>query len=403
MMVRLLVPLAWRNLWRNPRRTIITLLVVSVGLWSILTLSVVLEALSASSRNTTLQVMTGEGQIHAPGYRDDPTAAHRMAPPSQRLARVLSSADRYVARVRLSAIVQSEYKTLPVTLVGVTPLAERRISVIPGQIVTGHYLNGPNDAGLVLGRNLAKRLKTRIGKRVVVMTENADGRLAERAFRIVGLFAGSVRAEDEFVFTGIVPAQAFTGMGNQISEISFFATSDSALPGVIAALRKAASQLDVQSWQELAPLPYAVSAYVDLIILIWIFIAVSLVTMGIVNTQLMAVFERTREFGLLQALGMRPIWVLLEVALETMWLNSIAVAVAVGAAIGLVQSFPDLDLGFLARGAEIFGGDHLLHLHVSVGNFVRYSLIIWLLGVIATLWPARRASKVSPVKAMGRT
>ena len=308
------MPLAWRNLWRNPRRTIITVLVVSTGLWSVLTLAVVLEALSASSRDTTLKLMTGEGEIHAIGYRDDPTAAHRMRPPGAGLARMLHNPDvaSFATRVRVSAIIQSEYKTLPVTLAGVVPADERKMSVIPSQIAAGRYLNGPGDSAIVLGRDLATRLKTRVGKRVVVMTQSANGQLAERSFRVVGLFAGPLRAEDEFVFTGIQTAQVFTGIGNDISEIAFNATNDAALPGLINALHRTAPNLDVQSWKELAPLPFAVSAYVDLILVIWLGIAVSLVTSGIVNTQLMAVFERTREFGLLQALGMRPRLVLLE-------------------------------------------------------------------------------------------
>lgn len=403
--LRLLLPLAWRNLWRNPRRTVITLLVVSVGLWSILALAVVLEALSASSRDTTLKLMTGEGQIHAQGYRDDPTIAHVMSPPDRGLAKMLRTpaVQAYAMRVRVSAIVQSEYETLPVTLVGATPADERKISVIPAQITSGRYLRAPDDTAIVLGRDLARRLKTRIGKRVVVMSENGDGHLAERAFRVVGIYTGSRRAEDEFVFTGIRTAQTFTGIGDKISEIAFDSNDRTRLPDLIAELRRAAPNLDVQSWQQMAPLPYAVSAYVDLILAIWLGIAVSLVTLGIVNTQLMAVFERTREFGLLQALGMRPRLVLLEVALESMWLNSLGIAVGAAFAVASVGAFPNgLDLGFLARGAEIFGGGHLIHPRVVVTEFVFYSLLVWSLGVLATLWPARRASKVSPIEAMGR-
>ena len=403
--IRLLISLAWRNLWRNPRRTVITLLVVSVGIWSTLSLSVVLDALAVGSRNTTLKLMTGEGQIHARGYGSDPTAAHAMSPPTGRLGRVLAGSDlqSYATRVRVSAIIQSERRTLPVTLVGVMPDAERAISVIPSQLAAGRYLTGPTDTGIVLGRNLVRRLKTKLGKRVVLMTQRADGGLAERAFPIVGEYTAPLRAEDEFVFTGLSTAQSTTGMGHRISEIAFFATSDKALSRAVTHLRLAAPGLDVQSWKTLAPLPFAVSAYVDLILAIWIGIAVSVVTLGIVNTQLMAVFERTREFGLVQALGMKPRWVLYEVALETMWLNTIGVMVGIGAAVIFVHAFPHgLDLGVLARGAEIFGGDRTLHLRVEFAEFARYSFIVWGLGVTATLWPAWRASKVNPIEAMGR-
>lgn len=403
--LRLLLPLAWRNLWRNPRRTVITVLVVSVGLWSILVFAVLLSAWSDSSRDTTLKLMTGEGQIHHMGYRDDPTVAHRMAPPAGALAKILASpaVTGFAPRVRISAIVQSEYKTLPMTLAGVVPADERRLSVIPTDIAVGHYLDGPRDTGIVLGRNLAKRLKTRVGKRVVVMAQDKNGKLAERAFRVVGLFTANQQTEDEFAFTGIETAQAFTGIGQDISEIVFDAASDETLPSLLANLRKAAPGLDIQSWKTLAPMAYAVSTFFNEFVMMWLWVMFALMAIGIVNTQLMAVFERTREFGLLQALGMRPRLVLFDVALESGLLIGIGVLFGIVLAAISVHAFPEgIDLGFLGRGAELVGAGRILYPRVNAPDFVLYSTIVWGLGVIAALWPARRASKVSPVEAMRR-
>jgi ABC-type lipoprotein release transport system permease subunit len=403
--LQLLLPLAWRNLWRNRRRTVITLLVVTVGLWSILTFAVLVRAWAESSRDTTLRLMTGEGQIHAPGYRDDPTIDHRMATPSAALLRELRSAsvEAFAQRVRVSVVVQSEYKTLPMTLVGVTPREEHGMSVIPAQITSGRYVSSPDDIGIVLGRHLAERLKTRVGKRVVVLATATDGHLAERAFRVAGLFAATRAAEDEFGFTGIRTAQAFTAMGTDISEIAFDSAGEQALPGVIAALRTAAPALDVQSWKELAPLSYAVSSFFNEFVSWWLWIMFTLMAIGIVNTQLMAVLQRTREFGLLQALGMRPHLVLMEVALESMLLIGIGVLAGALLALATVRAFSGgVDLGFLARGAEMIGAGHILYPRVDPGDFVLNSILVWTLSVLATLWPARRASKIAPVVAMGR-
>ncbi len=403
--LRLLLPLAWRNLWRNPRRTVITLLVVMVGLWSILTFAVLARAWAESSRDTTLRLMTGEGQIHAAGYLDDPTVDQRMPPPNADLLRQLQSpaVDAFALRVRVSAIVQSEYETLPATLVGVTPREERGMSVIPAQITDGHYLSGPEDIGIVLGRNLAKRLKTRVGKRVVLMATATDGHLAERAFRVIGLFGATRAAEDEFAFTGIRTAQAFTAMGSDISEIAFDAANEHELPALTARLLAAAPGLDVQTWKDLAPLAYAVSTFFTEFVTMWLWIMFTLMAIGIVNTQLMAVLQRRREFGLVQALGMRPHLVLLEVALESMLLIGVGVIAGALLALATVQAFSGgLDLGFLARGAEILGAGHVLYPRVNTRDFVLDSLIVWVLSVLATLWPARRAARVSPVEAMSR-
>lgn len=404
-LLRLLGPLSWRNLWRNPRRTVITVLVVGIGLWSILIFAVLLRAWSTSSRDTTLKMMTGEGQIHAAGYLDDPTSAHRIPPPAGRLAQALNSpvVAAWTPRVRVSAIVQSEYKTLPITLAGVVPASEKKLSDIPKDIAEGRYLNGPQDAGIVLGRNLVKRLKTRLGKRVVVMAQDANGKLAERAFEVVGIYAASQQAEDEFAFTGLRPAQALTATGGDISEIAFDAQSDEALPQLLADLKTAAPKLDIQSWKTLAPLAYAVSTFFNEFVMMWLWMMFTLMAIGIVNTQLMAVFERVREFGLLQALGMRPRLILYEVTLESTLLIGVGVAFGIVLATATVQAFPrGIDLGFLGRGAELVGAGRVLYPRIDVGDFILYSAIVWVAGVVATLWPARRASKISPVEAMSR-
>ena len=402
--LRLLLPLAWRNLWRNPRRTIITLLVVGVGLWSILTFSVLLKAWSVSSRDTTLKLVTGEGQIHATGYLDDPTVAHRMAPPTGKLERILTSPaiKARTERLRVSAIVQSEYKTLPMTLMGTDPAHERRISILPDRVREGRYLKGADDPGIVLGRNLAHRLKTRVGKRVVVMAQDENGKLAERAFQVIGLYAAPQRTEDEFAFTGLRTAQAFTGIGKDITEIAFVTQDNADIASVVKQLKSAAPDLDIQSWKTLAPLSYAVSTFFNEFILMWLWIMFALMAIGIVNTQLMAVFERIREFGLLQALGMRPHLVLMEVALESALLIGVGVGAGILISVLSVHAFSGgINLGFLGRGAELVGAGHILYPKVDAGDFALYSLIVWALGVIATLWPARRASRVSPVEAMG--
>jgi ABC-type lipoprotein release transport system permease subunit len=404
--LRLLGPLAWRNLWRNPRRTLLTMIVVSVGLWSILSFAALLHAWSQSSRDTTLKLLTGQGQIHAPGYLDDPSVARRMTPPDGALAAVLRSnaVSAWGTRVRVPAIVQSEYRTVPITLLGVEPASERRLSTLPDQVVQGRYLGNAADPGIVLGQHLAQRLKTRLGKRVVVMAQGADGGLAERSFRVVGLFGGAMQAQDQYAFSGQAPVQTLLGIGSNISEITVFAGSSEALPTTLAALRRAAPGLDVKSWKQLAPLPYAVSTFFDDFVAMWLGIMFVLMAIGIVNTQLMAVFERTREFGLMKALGMTPRLVMLEVALESALLVGVGVGLGFAAAVGTVAAFHNgLNLGFLARGAELLGAGHVLHPHVNVAEFVGYSLVVWALGAAAALWPAWRAARADPVEAMGQT
>jgi ABC-type lipoprotein release transport system permease subunit len=402
-MIGLLAPIAWRNLWRNPRRTLITLLVVAIGVWSILTFDVMLKAFATNSRETTLRLLTGEAQIHAPGYLEDPSVARRMSMPDGTLRHTLDSppVGAWAPRVRVPAILQSEYRTRSVTLLGVSPANERKVSDLPTQVVVGRYLSDDRDSGIVIGRDLAEKLKTRIGKRVIVMVQAEDGHLEETSFTIVGLFGGAKGAQDEYAFTSLRSAQGILGIGNDVSEISLFGADPEQLDKVVAALKSAAPGLDIQPWTTLSPMAYTIETFSQTYVGIWLMVMFVLMAIGIVNTQLMAVFERTREFGLLQALGMRPRLIVLQVTLESALL--IGLGVLAGVVLMLLTVVPllgGLDTGFLAAGMELIGAGQVLYPHIDPAAAARSCLIVWLLGVAAALWPARTAANAEPVTAM---
>ena len=404
--IALLAPIAWRNLWRNPRRTLITLLVVAVGVWSILVFDVMLKAWTSSSKEASLRTLTGEVQIHATGYLDDPNIVHRMAAPDGTLLHVLNSpaVDGWAPRVRVPAVIQSEYRTRSITFLGVSPQSEKKLSDLPSQIVKGRYLRGDTDIGIVIGRDLVEKLKTRLGKRVIVMAQAADGHLAEASYTIVGEFDAPIPAQDEFTFTGLHTAQRMLGIGGDVSEIALDGAKTVPLDGIVAALKHAAASRDVEAWTTLVPLAAMMETFSQSYIFVWLMIMFVLMAIGIVNTQLMAVFERTREFGLLQALGMRPGLILLQVAVESALLIGIGVLVGVALMFATLIPFRNgLDLGFLAAGSEMYGAGGVLYPQLDLADAIRFSLIVWVLGIGAALWPARTAAKTDPVVAMAES
>jgi len=404
--VGILLPLAWRNLWRNRRRTLITLLVVGVGVWSILCFNALLRAWADSTLTGSLKNMTGEAQIHAPGYLDDPDMQKSFAPPAADLAAVLNgdSVARWAPRVRTPAIVRSEYKTLPVTLTGVVPDREQDVSFIADAVGPGRQLAGPGDDGVLLGRHLADRLKTGLGKRVVIMANDVNGKLAERGARVVGIFSASRPMEDGFVFTGLEAAQAFLNAGNRLSEISLMTARDANLDEVLANLKAVAPKLDIEGWPDLEPMTKGIHDLTHGFVVIWLWVMFVLIAIGVVNTQLMAVFERIREFGLLQALGFRPGWVLMEVLLEAVQIVGLGVALgALSAALTIFALHDGLSLSGLARGADFLGMERVLYPRLAPSEFITTILLIWPLGVLTALWPARRAARFDAVEAMRST
>ena len=395
--------LAWRNLWRNPRRTGITRAVVAIGVWSILTFDVLMKAFADGSRQEALRFLTGEGQIHAPRYLDDPDVSRRLPAPAGALLATLRSpaVAAWAPRVRVPAVIQSEYRTRAITLVGVAPAAEPKVSDVPSEIAEGRYLSGDADPGIVLGRDLAQRLKTRVGKRVIVMSAAADGRLASNGYVVVGLFANTQGAEDQFAFTGLATARGQLGVGTDVSEICFDAGAGATLDDAVAALKRAAPGADVQSWRTLEPLAYTIETFSKSYTGVWLSIMFVLMAIGIVNTQLMAVFERTREFGLMQALGMKPRQIIWQVTAESALL--IGLGVVVGGLLMVATIAPlsgGVDLGGFAAAMSMVGMRSMLYPRIDPTDVVVFSLIVWALGIGAALWPARTAARTDPALAM---
>jgi ABC-type lipoprotein release transport system permease subunit len=404
--LKILFPFAWRNLWRNKRRTFITLAVVAVGLWSILVFNAVLIGWSDSMLVSSLKNMTADAQIHAPGFRDDPDIQHSFAKPTGQLAQLLDakSIKAWAPRVRTPAIIQSEYKTLPVTLVGIDPQREAGISFIADARIQGHMLKDARDDGVLLGRHLAEHLKTRVGKRIVIMANDADGKLRERGARVIGIYAAEPRIEDAYLFTGLQPAQDFLHADGLLSEIALMTPTQLQLTPVLQQLRQSAPQLDIADWAELQPMTKGMSDITEGFVYVWLWVMFVLIAIGVVNTQLMAVFERTREFGLLQALGFRPSWVKLEVILEAMQIIGFGVLLgAVSAYLTIQATQGGISLGGLSAGADFLGMERELYPRLDSTEFITTVIVIWGLGVATAWWPAHRAAKFDAIEAMRST
>lgn len=403
---RLLYALAWRNLWRNTRRTVLILFAIAFGTWSILAFTALLQAWSASSIDVALQDMTGQGQIHARGYLDDPGAARSMPPAAGKLEAMLDAPAvmHWAPRVTVPSAIQSPYQTMPVTMIGIDPRREHGLSFIASAVHQGKNLAGRESQGLLLGRELAKRLHARVGQRVVLMAQQADGSLAERGFRIIGLFSASPQVEKHDVFVGLDQAQSMLGLGTNITGIAFDLHRLHAVGAYVQRLQQAAPGLDIQTWETLRPMTKAMTQLSDAFIDVWIVIMFVLMAFGIVNTLLMSLHERVRELALLQALGLRPRAVFGQVAIESALV--IALGILMGMLLGgltLLVFHNGLDLGFLARGAEWFGAGRVLYPRFDAVQFLGIGGLVWILGVVASLLPVWRMVRQVPVEAISRS
>ncbi len=402
----LLLTLAWRNLWRHRGRTAAILFALALGVWSM----VALAALSRGSLEGQLQKaignLTGHIQIHAPGYRDDPVIEHRMAAPDAALIAALSdpAVRAWAGRVRLPAVIASERESVGVTLVGIEPQREQGLSFIATAVSEGRYLDSPQDNGLLIGRKLADRLETALGRRVVVMSQDVNNQVSDRGFRVVGIFDAEPEAiETAFAFVGRATAQHMLGMDNALSEVVLRGENRNYLDPQLRALRAAAPDLDIEPWTVVEPLLTLTEKIVNVILVIWYAIVFAAMSFGLVNTMLMAIFERTREFGLFQALGMPPSHILGQVLVESFILIVIALVFGNLGALLTVHALKDgLDLSAFARGMEYFGVSPVIYPALSLEDITIANTLVAVLGLLASLYPAWRAARHVPIEAITR-
>jgi len=303
-------------------------------------------------------------------------------------------------------------------LVGIDPAQEQGLSFIADAdaVTEGRYLESIDDKGIILGRKLVERLETRLGKRVVLMSQNRYNEIAERGFRVVGIFdAKTEDVETQFAFVGRRVAQKMLGMQDNISELAVLGQDRDELDNLVQKLRVAATEelatteekqekLDIQPWPTLNPLVKIMVNVFEGFLLIWYVVVFIAMAFGLVNTLLMAVFERTREIGLFQALGMKPRWIVGQVLFESSFL--LAIGLTVGNLMGwatLVLTADGLDFSRWAAGYEMAGLSSLIYLVLSTADIVIANVLVISLGLIASLYPAWRAARYVPVEAITRT
>lgn len=399
--------LAWRNLWRNRRRTWLTASAIAFS--SALLVFMITIQLGAYDMfiDTSLRLGTGALQVQRPGYQEKPQM-HATLADGQALAARLRAAGGWgvAARGNGFALVTAGHRSYGVPVIGVDPAEEGRVSILPSRVVEGRFLSGLSAQEIVIGRVLARKLKVALGDELTLLGAGKDGSIAAAVLPVVGFFeSGMPEIDRAFTLIPLATFQDLYSMGSDVHAIVIAGLPLEQVEPVMAEVRRLlppGQPYDVLGWQRLIPgLQQLIEAdtiqnwftYVVLIVI---------VTFSILNTFLMAVLERTREFGLMLALGATPLRIGAMVMLESTLLTLTGLALGIGLG-GAVTGYFHVH-GFTFPGMEElyaqYGMPGVLYPKMSFVTFTLGPAVIFAFTLAAAVIPALRIRRLQPVQAL---
>jgi ABC-type lipoprotein release transport system permease subunit len=398
--------IAARDLGRNRRRTILTVLAVGIGLALLVFTAGLMEGAIEGALANNIRLQTGHLQIRAATYEEEKTSLEweDLLEDPQALARQIQALDQVQVATPVlwaSGILGTREEAVGVRVFGIEPLSEAQAPFREG-LVAGQFLEPDDRSGILLGKRLADSLDLTVGQDVSLLVNTSDEQPDEARFTIRGLYTSGVPSYDEAtVFLPLAKAQAFTRTPGRASAIFVLLHERDSAETVAAAL--SAPQYSVPTWQKLNELLlHAVEMSAGMMSLIYI-IVLAVVAVVIANTLLMAVFERTREMGILSAVGMKGRQILLMFLLEAGTLAVLGIVAGLvlgGAIVAYVGTVGwDIDAAAAATSASM-GYGKTIYTQMAWSDVLSLSVAAFVITLLASLYPAWFAARLEPIDAL---
>ena len=402
----LLLKLAFRNIFRQRRRSLLTALSLAGGY----ILCVFSFSLSEGSYNSAISFFildhTGHIQIHQDDYLLRPKI-HKTIDDPQRLSELLDANDEIIShtlRVFAPAISYSDTDNAPTRVIGVALERERNTSTLGVKISAGEYIDDTLDAegyySAMIGAGIANSLKIGLGDELILISQGADGSIANDIYIVRAIVGDRSSPDRATVFLPLIAAQEFLSMVDSVHEISILLQDDGAARSVATSLQEQLPELTVAPWQVVESTFYQSMQTDKQGNVFFMGFIVFIVFVGVLNTVLMSVLERTREFGVLKAIGSRPFKIALMITCETILLASFSLIAGLLVSVPFTAWFSSV--GFeLAEPMDI-GGIVMSHItgEMSLYVFGAPLLLIIFFAIIISIPAGIRAARISPTEAM---
>jgi ABC-type lipoprotein release transport system permease subunit len=396
--------MAWRNLWRYRRRTLVTIGAMTLALLTMVLYTSLVEGYLRDLERNIVDIELGDIQIFAPEYYDNPSIYTRIDDPARVVAALGDRDLRAAARLIGGGLAAAEEASAGVIVKGLDVGQDARVSEIGTHIDRGRWLDADDPQGVVVGNRLAYTLGVEPGDELVLLGQATDGGIANDLYTVRGVLRRiSDDADRGGVFMTERAFRDFFVLPDGAHQIMVRRPDERDLAAAVSDVRNVAGALDVRSWRDLQPiLAMFLESTRGLIVIVFLVIYV-VVAILIINAMLMSVFERIRELGVLKALGVGPGHVLALILMEGGFQTAIAIVVALTLSVPGLAYLGDHGLDLSGLGGMSVAGialDPVWRGVVTPWTIVGPVVTLVCIVAVSVLYPALKAARISPVDAM---
>lgn len=401
--------MAWRNIWRNRRRTILLVCAMSAGLVGVLFMVGLMNGWLQEMVNSSVRTYEGHVKILGRGYHDNPIIEHSMDPwPALQAALDEDPRVRaWARRVVVPALLSTPTHSTVVNIIAVDPAKEALVSTARDAVSEGAFLSAARPNQVLVGRRLAEKAGLDVGKKLVLMSQQWGGDLGSAAFRVSGLFESGMGGFDEsHVYILLADAQRMLNLGDRLTELVVMCKDieqSETLAADLAQL-KGDAPVEVLSWKERMPLVVQYIELSDRFVLPYYAVFYIAMAFGIVNTMSMAIGERTYELGVMMALGMKRHRIVLLLLLEAVMVAIVAglAGLALGGLLLGWLGTKGMDLSAFAEGMDYVGVGRVIYPELGPVAAACAVTAMFATAIVFSLIPAVRAARLVPVRALRR-
>jgi len=401
----MLLNLAWKNIWRNKKRSLIIITAITLGLWAGLFSVAVMIGSWDTTVNSTIDRNLSHIQIHTKEFKDESLTSHYI-PDGNKLAGKISHLKEVkdvTSRVLIEGMASSPNSSRGVNIVGVDASREKNVTTVADYIIKGEYFIGIKRNPILVGEKLAYKLGLKLHSKMILSFQSIDTTLTYAAFRIVGIYKTESSMFDESHLF-VRKSDLYKTMNSEpiVNEIAIRLNSSEDLDSTLSILKENYSSLVVESWKDLAP--ELEMLYEFLIIEMQIFLGIIMVALlfGITNTMLMSVLDRVREFGVLLAVGMNRVRVFFLIMIETIILSLVGGIIGMVLGTFTILHFSDkgIDLSLFSEGLSAWGMPTILYPILPLYFYGILTSMIIITAVLAAIYPSIKTIKLHPADAI---